>query len=280
MKKYLICLLTLLITAKCYAGVSKEQQKTKKNNPRLKQAKLGWQGYFATPASNKPWSIIVGGAIIVLPRYKGSSSTKVLPVPSLQATYKNRLFLSTYQGVGVFLHKSKLIKAGIALNYRFASNNASKNQYSGFNKVNNYLNGNIFLRSRWRMFSLSSSFKKSISEDYGSTWRASLGVAAPISKYIILSIGPSLTWSSAKAMQINYGVSPEESINSGLAAHKTHAEISNIGFNSILLMFYGKWFGQGIINGSWTQNEAATSPLTKHKFAMIGIISLGYRLSF
>lgn len=239
----------------------------------------GWRSWFAgaRKRSHKPWQVMAGATVVVAPKYEGQSSYRVLPLPFVDATYKRRWFISTYRGVGGYLVHGLHTQWGLGTNYNFRSIGAIKNKTPGFSKIYTYLTASSFLQWRWRMFSLRSNYEQAITRNYGGVWRSSLGVGAPLSRSIIVTVGPVLNWATARYLNTFYGVDDHDAKSSGLSVHHMHAGIMQLGLSSGLLWFHGKWFAQAMMVWNWYQGETAHSPLLKRRQQNTAITSLSYR---
>jgi outer membrane protein len=72
-----------------------------------------------SPGSERPpdWTVSIGGAVLVVPRYEGSSSVTSIALPYLNVTFRDRAFLSfPGEGLGVYLVKAGPLRIGTALN--------------------------------------------------------------------------------------------------------------------------------------------------------------------
>jgi MipA family protein len=72
-----------------------------------------------------PWKISVGPALMVSPKYPGSRSFQVLPLPSLDISYDDRIFSQGLDVLGINLLKGPAYHFGTAISFDFQSRNES-----------------------------------------------------------------------------------------------------------------------------------------------------------
>ena len=236
----------------------------------------GWRDWNKTLSGNK-WSVTAGGSSIISTKNVGFGGTRFMAIPFFNITYKKRVIISSFRGIGVFLLNKKSWKSTLAVNYNFRSIGAIKNNTPGFAKVKTYLTANASLQWRWRMFGARTLWQQPITSNYGGTWNSNVSLGAPLGRYFILTNGPTITYATKRYMQIYYGVSTSESEASGLPPHHVTSGIMSLGDATNLMWFHGKWFAQGLASLNWLQGSASTSPLIQKKFYYATIFSLGYK---
>ncbi len=69
------------------------------------------------PAEHPNWSISLGGGAIVRPEFEGSDKYNVRFMPILRAEYMQRVFLSTTDGLGVYIFREPLWNVGAVDKY-------------------------------------------------------------------------------------------------------------------------------------------------------------------
>src|ERR1700737_2834024 len=101
----------------------------------------------ATERSPRPdWALSIGGGMLAQPSYPGASSTRLLPLPFIDANYKDLLFLSTLQGVGVNFLATPRVQLGVAALPELGRQASSSDRLRGWGDIGFAMSAKLFGR--------------------------------------------------------------------------------------------------------------------------------------
>ncbi len=101
----------------------------------------------ATPAEAKTdWTIDVGAGAIFAPKFPGANDGKAMPIPFFALNYKDLIFASVRDGLGVNLFNAYGFKAGPVLAFAFPRKEKDDRRYlRGLGDVDATLEGGVFV---------------------------------------------------------------------------------------------------------------------------------------
>jgi len=162
-------------------------------------------------ASGRNWQATLGLGAGIRPEYPGSGKIRVSPIPAVSATYRDRLFASTTEGLGVYVWRSPSLQVGASLNIaddiRYHGTNAS---LRGLPKIKPGGLAALFARYEVGPFAFNADIKERIgyvngvSADIGASYRFH------VQPNWSLAVGPSLTFASAKLNNAFFGVTQSD----------------------------------------------------------------------
>jgi MipA family protein len=233
-----------------------------------------------TIAPEKDWSISLGGIVLVIPKSSVSRKYTILPLPTLDVTWKKLLFASVYRGLGVYLWNKKTGSAGVAANLDYAGSGSYREDF-GLKKVGVYPIATFFLQQSFlKVVRLKISGTQDISgHKNGAKLNIGLGLGFPIwlSQKVFGSIGPSMTLANQRYMQKRYGVSAADAAsNTALTQYTAKSGIESIGANAAVFWKHNSFMLGGFFNANWLQSAAHNSPLVKENVIYSGGITGAY----
>lgn len=201
-----------------------------------------------TTASN--WDVTLGGGVLYAPKYEGSKNYELKALPFAEVVWKEALFISTIDGLGVNLLSHEGFKAGIAVGYDFGRDeDDSKSELRGIGDIDGGVTGSAFLSYNLGFASAKTEVKQYFAGSEGTT--VDLGVKAfiPVSLLMgeglperagaskadaprvpAISLGASTEWADKDYMQSYFGVSAAQAASSGKTAFNASS-----GFKSVSL---------------------------------------------
>ena len=219
------------------------------------------------------WSLRLGGAALVAPTYEGSDSVAVRPLPLIELSWRDTIFLDTRRGLGANLlnfgdrNESGAWKIGPIANWRFARNEDDDDDLRGLGDLKGGIDVGAFVQYSLGQFDFNVVGKRNVSEsDLGGT--VELGASyrlAPIGK-VLVSLGPSATWADGDYMKSYFGVAADRVRASGLSSYEPSAGVKDIGFGVSAMYPIGpNWAVSTFGNFKRLLGDAADSPLVKDR---------------
>src|SRR5262245_1524572 len=77
------------------------------------------------------WTVTFGRAAVVAPSYPGASSFTLLPLPYIDVRYRDRFFLSPFQGIGVNAISTGRLQVGVAVLPDFGRSDSAADRLRG-----------------------------------------------------------------------------------------------------------------------------------------------------
>jgi outer membrane scaffolding protein for murein synthesis (MipA/OmpV family) len=242
---------------------------------------------FAADAPTAPDSgdsFTAGIGLAYVPEYAGAEKRRVLPLPILERTYSNGVFLSTQRGIGYETTAGDFTLSA-ALGYDGGRDDHKKNYFSGSDALKGMgdIDGSAqaVLSAGYQLGTVGLSFttKQNIGHrDYGATY--SLGMSAPLYTNTTdqIGFGASAVYADNKYMQTYFGVTDLQSARSGYKAYQAKAGFENVSagvhWNHVL---DSNWSVRSALGVTRLTGDAADSPLTKRKTTPMLMTALIYR---
>ncbi|SHN33165.1 Outer membrane scaffolding protein for murein synthesis, MipA/OmpV family [Duganella sacchari] len=229
-------------------------------------------------------SFSAGAGLAYVPEYAGADKSRVIPLPFIERTFANGVFLSTMRGIGYQTQLGDFNLSG-ALSYDGGREDHKENYFSGsdalkgMGKIQGTAQAVLSVGYNIGTVGLSLSTKQNLSHrEYGYTFAlgASTALYTTASDQIGLSV--SAEYGDKKHNQTYFGVTTTQSAASGYRAYTAKA-----GFNNLTAGL--NW--NHVINSSWSvysaagvtrlTSDAADSPLTKRKTTPMLMTGLIYK---
>ena len=224
------------------------------------------------------WQATIGPAFEVRPDYEGASTYRIEPGAAIDLRYRDLLFLSDGEGIGINLLSSRDYRAGVAVSYDLGRNEHDSSRLHGLGDISWAPEPKLFGELVLFPVVLRADIRRAIGGHDG--WIGDLGAYMPVagSKEFVVFVGPSVTFADETYMRRYFGISPEQSQRSGLPVHRAGAGIKQSG-----LGISGDWFfaDHWLIAGEFATERllggAANSPITQDKWQLGLSFTLSYR---
>lgn len=229
------------------------------------------------------WTSVVGLATEYKPLYDGSQPYRLLVGPVIDVRYRDVVFASVGEGLGVNLLRGTNYRAGIALDYDLGRRvSDDENHLHGLGDIHAAPVVKVF-----GSYALSKQFPLVLRLDARQFVGGAEGAVADIeaylplpgsSKTLVMFAGPSLTIADHRFMQTEFGVTRAQSVASGYPLFDAHG-----GCNAAGLGFTANYF----VDEHWLLNVDAAldhllaagndSPITRRSLQRIVVLSAGYK---
>jgi outer membrane scaffolding protein for murein synthesis (MipA/OmpV family) len=233
---------------------------------------------------NQPeWRVLTGVAADLQPVYDGARAYRVMAGPVIDVAYRDTVFASTGEGLGVNLLKGAYYRVGIALTYDLGR--LERDDYTDLKGF-----GNIHEAAATKIFAsyvLSKDFPMVLRFDareiMGGVGGAvsDVGAYLPLpgsSKNLFMFAGPSVTFATHHFLQNEFGVNASQSLASGHPEFDPHSGLEAAGFGLSTTKFFGHhWLLN--LDGAFSKllGGAAASPITERSARHVITLSVDYQ---
>jgi outer membrane scaffolding protein for murein synthesis (MipA/OmpV family) len=235
-------------------------------------------------APNMPeWDVILGLATSTQPAYSGASQYRVAGGPVVNIRYRDRIFLSSGEGLGVNVVERKQFRVSLAVGL-----DLGRRMQWDYGRLRGL--GDI---PRAPFFKLSSSYVISkrlpiiLRGDIRKIAGGSAGLVGDLEVYtplpgssrrFVMFAGPSLTLADRKHLQTGYGISPLQAMRSGYPVFAAHGGLEAAGFGfSATRFFTRRLLANTNLSVSELLGSAGSSPLVERRTQASFSLSMAYR---
>ncbi|WP_432383369.1 MipA/OmpV family protein [Duganella sp. P38] len=231
-------------------------------------------------------TMLAGVGLAYVPEYAGADKSRVLPLPFLEKTYSNGVFLSTRRGLG---YQTALgdFRVSAALGYDAGREDHKENYFSGsdalkgMGRINGSTQAVLSVGYQLGSVGLNLSTRQNLGHrEYGSTY--TLGMETPIysSASDQFSFSASAEYADRKRMQTYFGVTATQAANTGYRyrAYAPGAGLANVAAGvSWTHVVDRNWIVRSAAGVTVLTGDAADSPLTQRKAMPVLMTALVYK---
>ncbi|WP_373991585.1 MipA/OmpV family protein [Duganella sp. BuS-21] len=236
----------------------------------------------AKPAAGD--SLMAGVGLAYIPEYAGADKSRVLPLPFLERTYANGVFLSTQRGIGYETAVGDF-KLSAALGYDGGREDHRKNRFSGsdalkgMGEIEGAAQAVLSVGYQLGTVGLGLTTKQNLSHrEYGATYIFSAGAPLYSDAGDQIGWGVSAVYGDRKHNQTYFGVTSAQSAASGYQRYTAKAGFENLtaglNWNHVI---DSSWSVRSLVGVSRLTSDAADSPLTKRKTTPMVMTALIYK---
>ncbi len=200
--------------------------------------------YAQAPAPGGPpasgWSVGLGAGAIVSPDFRGSSSTRVRPIPALTIRHGRDFALSGLEASYTPL-RSGPWTAGAQARFRFGQRESDNSvALRGLGGVSPSVELGGFVGYGRGPVTLKASVAQDVASGHGGQVAAlaaayTVALRRTSAEPVLFSAGPSVTWASGKFNRSYYGVDAGQSVRSGLAPYRPGSGLESVGLSASLI---------------------------------------------
>lgn len=231
-------------------------------------------------ATRDGWQGAVGLGVAVMPDYPGAEDYRVRPLPLLEVS-RGRFFAGTLRGIGVDLSPVKSLRFGPRLGFRPGRDQDDSSRLAGMGDIDNGATLGVFFEGRfapeWLAFAdvragVGNDDAKGVAMTMGAAWDKKFGSRDR------LRVAASIDFADADHMQTWFGVSPAQSVASGLPVYSAGAGARDTAIGAVWTHSFDRhWFTVVTARVSVLLEDAQDSPLVEEEFQFVQGAMLGYR---
>jgi outer membrane scaffolding protein for murein synthesis (MipA/OmpV family) len=240
------------------------------------------QDASVSAAADNEWKVSVGPGLMLSPRYPGARELRLLPIPSLDISYDDRIYSQGLDliGVNVLKGKDEAYHVGAALSLDFQSRSESDDPHlRGLGNVDEGPKLKLFADYSVSFLTGSvAAYQDIAGTGQGLLVSADLLANLPLTSRFLVSFGPGTTWANAEYTRSLFGVSATQSAASGLPAFNTSAGLRDVHLNAYASYDIAKkWVGSLAVTVGRLQHDAAHSPITERRDELNVVAAINYR---
>lgn len=232
----------------------------------------------ATP-SDPAWKVSIGPGAYLAPIYPGARHLKIYPFPSLDISYKDRIFSQGPDVLGINVLTAENYHVGASLSFDFQSRSVSDDpRLRGLGDVDDGPKLRLFADYTLWAFTGAVALYQDISHHgQGKTATVDLYASLPLPGWLF-SVGPGLTWGNALYTRTLFGITPQQSAASGLPTYATGAGIRDVHATFYVQHDLSKhWVGTVNTTLGRLEHDAAGSPITEQRRELTTFAALNYK---
>ena len=200
----------------------------------LQEQELEQSGFARTPTVGD-WNVTLGAGLASVPRYPGADRDRARLVPLGDILYRSRIFLGP-AGLGVNLIDAGGWRLGPVLGFMPGRSESRDPLLAGLGDIQNSVSAGIFVRYRAGPFEVGGTVRQAITH----TENGLVGLLhadyriTPARDRLQLFLGPDLEFANARYNQTWFGVTPTQSLDSGLPEFTPGGGLRDVGVHANL----------------------------------------------
>ncbi|UYV20079.1 MipA/OmpV family protein [Halomonas qaidamensis] len=235
---------------------------------------------LTTPALADSWEGSIGAGVTYSPDYLGSDDYDTQAWPVVNLTYGDQLSINVRNGIEWHAIRNGNWTASPFIGYTFGRDN--EGDISQFEKVDGGATLGLRVSYQQGFWRYSVAGSTSVSGDVeGAKFSANAALRMPISERTLFTLTPSVTYSNEKWTESLFGVSVQDSAQSGVAAYTPDGGYWRMGVNaSLSYSLTPEWTATGFVGTTHLTGSAADSPIVDElgsDWQTLTGVSLSYR---
>lgn len=238
------------------------------------------------PAVPTGWQFDLGLGLIANPQYQGSDDYRLLPVPYFDVRYVDergtKTFFNVPQGLGSYFVRERLgngdrfaVSAALAPGFQ----NRDTDDIAGLESFGVGIEARLGAEYDTGSWSFQVGLAQAVASGHeGLYGNLSASYRFVLGRGAFAGIGPSLRFGNTNYMSALYGVTPRESLASGLAAFKADSGLESAAVQGLLSFPVGsEWRFTGVARAGELLGDAGDSSLTSETTQLFVVAALTRR---
>lgn len=225
-------------------------------------------GSTSTAVTHSGWSVTVGAGAMAgsLYRYMGSDESEVVLFPYIDIRWRDRLFVTPIQGVGVNLVARRRIHAGIATYFDPGRKEGDGDRLRGLGDIDPVPELRAFASYDASAVDIQATVRRRIGEGDGMLVELSAARGVTFSPRLMMRTGPSVTWMDSKYARAYFGISQAQAVSSGSLEFGPRAGVRDLGLTALVAYrLDSRWTLLGHLRALRLMGDAARSPVVARK---------------
>lgn len=223
------------------------------------------------------WSATVLLSESFTPRYAGSNALRAETFPLFDIRYKDLLFISAIEGLGINLSQSRYHRIGAAVNYDFGRSDKDAPILKGTNAIHPSTEVKVFADYVIFPVVLRTDVRRTVNGYSGYVIDGAAYLPLTASDRFVMFAGVSATWGAGAYMRDYFSITPAQSITSGLPTYRAAGGLRSVGLGiNATWNMTQHWLIDAAISAQRFGSHASQSPLTQTPIETSSTISVGY----
>ncbi|MEP9357037.1 MipA/OmpV family protein [Xanthobacter sp. KR7-65] len=222
------------------------------------------------------WKVVLGGGALIAPKFEGSDEYEVSPVPFVSAAFGDWMTFDP-RGATVGLRPIGGVHLSARLGYDTGRQKDDSAHLRGLGDID--FGAVLGVRAAYQAGPLE--FYTALDRIVGGSdgLQARFGADASFSyERFRITAGISATWSDETYMSAYFGVTPLQSLRSGLPIYSLGAGLKRFDVTAAATyMVTDKWLVRGQAGFGYLLGDAGDSPIVQSKSQPSGMLTIGYR---
>jgi outer membrane protein len=200
----------------------------------LQDLAIEQQGLNQRPAPGT-WSVSLGAGLAEGPDYPGARDDRVHPVPLIEIGYGDRVTAGPF-GLAVAALDWNGLRVGPVLGIEGGRRQSADPHLDGLGDISTSITAGAFLSYRIGLFDMYGTARQAVTNSgSGLAGLVQFNIRLPlIPRTLYLSAGPDVELGNAEHEQTWFGVTPTQSLQSGLPVYTPGGCINTVGFHATL----------------------------------------------
>jgi len=200
----------------------------------LQDLAIEQQGLNERPAPGT-WSVSLGAGLAEGPDYPGARDDRVHPVPLIEIGYGDRVAFGPF-GLAVAALDWNGLRAGPVLGIEGGRRQSADPHLDGLGDISTSITAGAFVSYRIGLFDIYGTARQAVTNSgSGLAGLVQFNFRQPlIPRTLYLIAGPDVEFGNAEHEQTWFGVTPTQSLQSGLPVYTAGGSINTIGFHATL----------------------------------------------
>jgi outer membrane scaffolding protein for murein synthesis (MipA/OmpV family) len=229
------------------------------------------------------WRVVLGGAVVAMPRYDGGLVYRVTPAPVIVILYRDLAFASVGEGIGVNLLHGERYDAGVSVGYDLGR--PMSDDYRHLHGL-----GDISAAPVLKLFGsyvVSKAFPLVLRADARRVVGGADGLLGDLEAFMplpgssqkfVMFAGPSITFANRQYMRKVFGVSAVQAADSSYQVYDAHGGNMAVGLGFSASRFITPhWLVNADLAWNRLRGSAADSPITQTGIQGVVEVSSAYR---
>lgn len=232
--------------------------------------------------ATKDWRISIGSGLIVAPAFTGARDYTLQLVPDLRVTYKELFFANVRDGIGYALLDAGGWRVGPVVTYTFAREEGgggsifriagrSSDALQGMGDVDGTTSVGGFAEYSLPPYRVRLHLQQGVNGHHGLVGEARVSYGGAITYNgppLIYSFGPHIKFGDQRYLHAYWGITPEQSMRSGLKTYSADAGLIAYGVNAFARLPITKALSASLLLGiDRLAPPVADSPLIRERGA-------------
>jgi len=231
-------------------------------------------------AAGGGWNFTVGGGAAFRPKYEGADSYALRAFPAVSISYDKGLFFASPAGIGVTAINWQGFRAGPVLGFLNGRKEDDDSHLSGLGDIQPSLAAGVFASYSLGPVSLRATVRQALTHQAnGLSGDISLNWMHPlIANRLLLTTSLQTTFANGSYDRTFFGVSAEQSLQSGLPTYTPGGGIKDVGLNVSLDYRLSRHFLlRGFGGVKQLLGDDGVSPIVQNKTQGVAGLGLAYR---